>query len=246
MASFVYTYSELYNRVSKFLGTYGSSGPTTEAKTEAQEFVKSGLAKFLSYYDWSFRRKYTTLSFAADQWEYELPTNFGGIRTQFQYTSQTGYPPLEERAEGEILELRSYGENSSYPMYYAIRAGNYDPEVGQRYELIVWPTPQSSYTVYYSYYYMPPMLSNDDDVPMAGTEHAETILKFCLAAAESEGDEMGDGPQSAAAMECMANSIRIDKMREPRQLGPLTDGRGMSPWQVARGGTRINDVSYNL
>jgi len=231
--------------VSKFLGTYGSSGPSGTDLTDAQDFTKSGYLRFLTRYDWSFRRRYTSLSFVSGIWEYELPQDFGGIRTPFIFTSQSGYPALSERSVDEIINLRSAGDNSSYPMYFAIRAGRHDPETGQRYEAIFWPTPSSALSVYYSYYYMPPMMSNDADVPMGGAEHAETILKFCLAAAEEEGDEES-GVQAAAAEACLADSVRMDKLKDARQLGQYYSGSDVSAWEMARGSTRINDVSYTL
>jgi hypothetical protein len=242
--SMQYSYSELYNRVSKYLGTYGSSGPDTDGTTEAKEFVKSGYLRFLTAYDWTFRRRYASLSFESGVYEYDLPQDFGGLRTPFQFTAQTGYPPMEERAEAEIMELRGYGENSSYPQYYAVRSGKYAPETGQVYEIIVWPTPDSTYTAYYSYYYMPPMMSNDNDVPMGGAEHSEAILKYCLMVAEEEGDEQ-PGPQAAAAQTLLADSIRIDKRREPSRLGPMTEMGSYSPWEIARGSTRVNNVTYD-
>jgi hypothetical protein len=245
MATMMYPYSTLYNRVSKFLGTYGTSGPSGTDLTDAQDFVKSGYLQFLTAYDWTFRRRYTTLSFESGTYIYELPEDYGGIRTRPQFTDQTGYPPLTERADAEIMELRSYGENAGYPEYYAIQAGSYAPETGQRYEFKVWPTPNSDWTVYYSYYLMPPMMSNDTDVHMGGAEVTECVKAFCLAAAEGESDET-IGPQKQLAMDELNKAIGLDKKREPKSLGYMGDFNRVSPWEVARGSTRINDVNYNV
>jgi hypothetical protein len=245
MASMQYTYADLKNRVSRFLGTYGSSGPTGTDLTDVEDYVRSGYLKFLMRYDWTFRRKYTSLSTQTGQNVYSLPPDYGGMRTPFQFTEPTAYPPMEERAESELAELQSLGQFNSYPQYYAIRAGAYQPQVGQLYEVMMWPTPNAELTMYYSYYWMPPKLENDTDVPVGGTEHTETVLKFCLAAAEEEADEV-NGVQTQAAERELANSIRIDKMREPRTLGDMNYGRGTTAWEIAREGGRINRVSYNL
>jgi hypothetical protein len=116
MSTMQYQYSELYGRVSKFLGTYGTSGPTGADLADAKAYVKSGYLQFLTAYDWTFRRRFTTLSFASGTYIYELPMDFGGMRTQPQFTEQTGYPPMTERSDGELEELRSYGENAGYPL----------------------------------------------------------------------------------------------------------------------------------
>lgn len=242
--SMAYTYSTLYNRVSKLLGTYGSSGPSGTDLTDAQDYVKSGYLRFLTAYDWTFRRRYATLSFESGEYVYAMPQDFGGFRTTFTFDASSGYPPITERSEGELMELRSYGTHSGYPQYFAVRSGKYEPSAGQTYEVVVWPTPDAASTVYYSYYYMPPMMSNDADLPMAGAEHAETILRFCLAAAEEEADE-NQGVHAASAMQLFADSVRVDKLREPRNLGPMNNYGGLSSWEIARGSSRINDVSYN-
>jgi len=243
MVTMQYTYQTLYNRVSKFLGTYGSSGPSGTDLTDAQDFVKSGYLKFLTAYDWTFRRRYTTLSLLSGTYIYELPEDYGGIRTRPRFTDTTGYPPLEERDEQEIEELRSYGTNAGYPTYYAIIAGHYTPETGQRYEIKFWPTPNDSWTLYYSYYYMPAMMSNTTDVPMGGADMAECILAFCLAAAEGESDEV-IGPQKQMALEQLETAKRLDMKKEPKSLGYMGNNYTVSPWEVARGQTRINDVTY--
>jgi hypothetical protein len=245
MATMQYSYSDLYNRVSKFLGTYGSSGPTGTDLTDAKDFVKAGYLQFLTSYDWTFRRRYTTLSFESGTYVYELPGDYGGIRTRPQFTDQTGYPPLEERADNEIEELRTYGENAGYPEYYTIVAGPYAPETGMKYEFKVWPTPNQSWTVYYSYYTLPSMMSNDTDVPLGSADVSECLRAFCLAAAEEESDEAG-GLQRQVADRELGKAIALDKKREPREQGYMGDWGRVSPWEVARGSTRINPVTYNV
>lgn len=245
MATMQYQYSELYNRVSKFLGTYGSSGPTGTELADAKAFVKSGYMQFLTAYDWTFRRRFTTLSFASGSYIYELPADFGGLRTRPQFTAQTGYPPMEERAENEIMELRGYGENAGYPEYYSIVADQYTPETGMRYQFKVWPTPNQTWTIYYSYYTMPAMMSNDTDVPMGSADTSECLRAYCLAAAEEESDEVA-GTQNQVAQRELGKAIMLDRKREPKEQGYMGDFSRVSPWEVARGSTRINNVNYNV
>jgi hypothetical protein len=245
MATMMYQYSDLYNRVSKFLGTYGSSGPSGTDLIDAQDFVKSGCLQFLTSHDWTFRRRYSTITTESGKYIYELPQDFGGIRTKFCFSQETGYPPLGDRSEQEIMELRGYGEYNAYPEIYTIRSGLYDPQGGQRYEVLFWPTPSSEYILYYSFYYMPAMMSNDTDVPMGGAEMSEAIRAMCLAAAEGESDE-AVGPQAQRAQIELAKAIELDKKREPRELGYMGNYSGINAWEVARGSTRINNVNYNL
>jgi hypothetical protein len=201
--------------------------------------------QFLTAYDWTFRRRYTTLAFQASSYVYELPEEYGGIRTRPQFVAQTGYPPMEERADNEIEELRSYGENAGYPEYYAIVAAKYTPETGQRYEFKVWPTPNQNWTIYYSYYMMPEPMVNDTDLPLGSADTAECLRAFCLAAAEEESDEVA-GVQAQIAQRELGKAIMLDRKREPKEQGYMGDFNRVSPWEVARGSTRINNVNYNV
>jgi hypothetical protein len=245
MATMQYTYQNLYDRVSKFLGTYGSSGPTGTDLQDAKDFVKSGYMQFLTAYDWTFRRRFATLTLEGGKHIYEMPQDYGGLRTKFCFNRETGYPPLDDRSEQEIMELRGYGEYRTYPEVYTIRSGVYDPQGGQRYEVLFWPTPSSDYVLYYSYFYMPPMMSNATDVPMGGAEVSEAILRMCIAAAEDEGDEVL-GVQAQKAQNELAKAIDQDKQREPKQLGYMGNNYGLNAWEVARGSTRLNNVNYNV
>jgi hypothetical protein len=148
---------------------------------------------------------------------------------------------LTEKTQG----TRSYGENAGYPEYYAIVAGEYTPETGMRYQFKVWPTPNNSFTIYYSYYSMPEMMSNDTDVPVGFADMSECIKAFCLAAAEEESDEEA-GVQAQTAQRELGKVIMLDRKREPHQLGYMSDRDRVSPWEVARGSTRINNVNYNV
>jgi len=201
--------------------------------------VKSGYMTFLTAYDWTFRRRYATLTTESGRYVYEMPEDFGGLRTPFHFSEESGYPPVRETSEGVLMEYRGYGENNSYPENFAIRAGHYSPETGQVYETMFWPTPNSDHVLYYSYYMMPPMMGNDDDVPMGGQEHSECILRFCLAAAEQEQDE-SQGVQSKEIGNHLQRSIAMDKLKEPRNVGRI---KNMSAFEVARGSYRINDIT---
>lgn len=245
MASMMYTYQDLYNQVSKHLGTYGSSGPSGSDLTEAQDYVKSGYLRFLGAYDWTFRRRYTTLSTESGVEVYELPREFGGFRTRPRFSQRSGYPPLEAISEAEWQELRELGEYNSWPLKFCTRAGHYDPTDAQRWEVCFWPTPNAAFTLYYSYYYMPPALSDDTDYPMGGAEMAEAILASCLAAAEQRGDEAA-GVQTERSVQLLSDAISLDKSREPSHMGYMGNGSdGLTAWDIARGSTRINNVTYN-
>jgi hypothetical protein len=245
MSQMYYTYADLYNAVGKHLGTYGDSGLTGADLTDAQDYVKSGYKRFLMAYPWSFLRKNSSISLLAGEYSYDMPEDFVNILLPFTFTGESGYPPMDERSENEIMELRNYNEISSWPQYYAFRYSQYSPEVGQRRQVIFWPTPDSDYSLYYTYRFEPAALSNSTDYPIGGSEMAECILQFCLAAAENRGDE-SLGVHSQVLTESLAFAIRLDRAKSPRNLGYSGTDSRMTSREVARGSYRVNDVNFNL
>ncbi len=246
MANMQLTFQDLYNRVSKFLGTYGSSGPSGTDLSDAKDYVRSGYMSFLLSYPWSFLRKTTTLSTETGVYVYQLPTDFRDLRGSrtLNFSANSSYPPVTETGEDEVNEQRAINISSSYPQLFAIRTGDYSPETGQRYEMIFWPMPDATYVLTYPYTIMPAAMANTTDIPIGGIETTEVIKEFCLAAAETEADEVTGVHSNLAQME-LVKAITADKERAPRHLGSMS-GRRPSAWEYARGSTRINDVVYNV
>lgn len=237
----------MYQRVQRFLGTYGTSGADTDSddETESKYFVDKGYRRFVTAYTWTWSRKYASLNTQNAVESYELPEDFRSIRTPFTFQGQTGYPPLIERTVDELKEMINYGTFISYPQYYGFRTGEYNKETGMRYEVVFWPFPDTTYNMYYSYYFMPEKLEAASDIPIGGAEAAECIMQMALAVAEEEGDEVA-GIQAAAAEKVMQRCILMDREREPKTVGYDMGEQTHSAWQIARGTTRINNVNYTV
>lgn len=244
MASLALSFSELYNAVSKFLGTHGDSGPTGTALTDAKDTVYSGYRRFLTSYDWTFLKPYDKIITVSGTWEYELPTDFSSMAGTFQYSANSVYPPLEERSVDEIVDFKAVNDYSSYPEFFAIRTGRYHKETGMNYEVIFFPKPNAAYTFSYRYNRMVDKLVNDADIPIGGAEMSELIKQMCLAEAESSQDEKLDTQEKKVAFLFEA-AIKRDNKRRPKTLGYNAGGQRLSAWEIARGSYRVNDVVYD-
>lgn len=243
MASHMYTFADLYKRVSRFLGTYGTSGPSGDDLITAKEYTNSGYFTFLGINSWTFLRANTSLSTASGQWEYELPEDFREFVGGINYSQTDYYPPLEERSLDYILAARSEGQISSYPQYYAQRMGKYTKETGQRKELVLWPEPNGVWKLYYTYRMNVPRLTGDDDCHIGGADMTEAVLAFALAAAELEADGQ-PGAWAQKAAEAAGAAIMLDKGRNPRRLGMLSDDGTIRTYGAERGPFRVNNVTY--
>jgi len=246
MASLILTFSDLHNRVARYLGTYGTSGASGSDLTDAKEAVHQGYRRFLGAIDghqWSFLKRSASISLISGQWQYDLPNDFTELVVPFHFSVNSGYPPPDERSEDFIIQARAESSPSSYPEYFNIRAGTYSKETGQNYEVIMWPTPNSAYVWIYSYLIFADKLSGDDDIPVGGPEISEVIAQCCLAAAESEIED-NIGKQEGKATKMLAEAVKKDANRSPRNLGYNLDGRGIDRRALARGEYRLNDVNY--
>lgn len=245
MANLILTYKNLYDRVSKFLGSYGSTGATGAELEQAKQAVDDGYRRFLTSHDWSFLKKTTTLGLKSGKWEYNLPDDYRAITVPFHFSEGSGYPPLTNDTEDHIMQARTEVETSSYPQIYAERTSSYSPEHGTVYQVIFWPTPDSDYTLFYTYKFMPPAMSNDSDVPVGLAEMSELIKEMCLAEAEAFFDD--DAPtkiHDSKASQLLDTAIRNDVVRHSRHAGSLNTG-SVSAREFARGSYRVNNVVYN-
>lgn len=245
MATLALTFQDLYNRVAKFLGTYGSSGPTGANLTDAKEITNDAYNKFITAHDWTFLKPSQVLDTITNQYVYDLPEDFYHVLTNIQFDVGTTYPPIQEVSVDALREMRSINNIRSWPTYYAIRPTKHENEVGQRWEIMFYPTPDAAYTLHFRYRMLVSKLVNDDDIPIGGVEHAQLLKHMAIAEAELDKEKV-IGPQSQHADRMLNGAITEDSKRSPHRLGYNGNGIANDPWDIARGSYRINDVDYNL
>jgi hypothetical protein len=245
MASLVYVFSDLYGAVAKYLGTYGSAGPTGSNLTDAKAVVNDAYARFLSAdggYRWSFLDENGVLVTMAGDYIYQLPDTFESLCHPFQFDQATGYGGPQGRPLDYILSLRADGTaETGWPELYSIQAGKYDPKFGQKREVVFYPTPDAAYTLLYRYRFMPPKLENDTDVPIGGPELAGLLKQFCLAECESQKDK-ASGVQEAKLATMLAMAIARDSANKPHTIGHNSDGNTGSYWSEVRSSWRVNNI----
>ncbi len=150
---------------------------------------------------------------------FRLPDDFGYLLGRPTFASTEAYYPLDMIGEGQIRQLQQTNATSGKPLYGATQPQTTDGTVGQRWDLMVWPTPGSTFNLTYRYHVLVSTMDASTVVrPYGGAAHSETILESCLAVAEErENDERG--LHGAAYMENLAASIEYDKRLGPQTLG---------------------------
>jgi len=159
-------------------------------------------------------------------------------------TADAMYGPISLSTAAEVRRRLATSSTFSYPEIVGVRPKEFDATVGQRYEAVFHPVPDAAYTYWYSYRVTPEMISTDNLYPLGGTEHGETIMEACLAAAERA--EVGEASLHAAEFGLLLqNSLSIDKLHHaPSSLGvegPQEGGDSM----VASGRPRRSQIYWD-
>ena len=232
MATLDLTYSEVYTKVAEYLGL--GSSPTGTDLTKVKDIVKRGYRKFLmpvdmstaskrtapKPYRWSFLRQTTTLATTAGIDTYDLPDGYNGLIIPLTHTTDETFNPNEVPLE-TIYIKKSQSQSDSYPLYFAVKDKDFDPQIGRQKELIFYPVPNQEYTYYYTYRFMPLAPVEDSDYFVGPIGSSEVILETCLAIAElQEKDQIG--VHNAEADRLLQQFIGDDK------LGALVSNIGSS------------------
>lgn len=198
------TYLEIYTAVSNYLGL---GNPTTKAAEliTVKNIVKRGYRKFLMPVDastgskntapkpfrWSFLRQTTTLSTVAGQETYILPSGYNGMVIPLKHQTDETFNPVEVPL-AVIYQRKSESTSDSYPLYFAIKEGDFSKAIGRVRELMFFPIPGLVYDYYYTYWFMPEAPVEDEDLFVGPVGGSEAILECCLAVAElQEKDQLG-------------------------------------------------------
>lgn len=202
-------------------------------------------------YQWTFLRPMGTLTTTSGTWEYELPSECGGIEGDITYVTTTGsYCGIPLVSEYKIREKRQtvVGQTGS-PQMAAVRHKAHSGTKGQRLEVLFWPTPDAAYELEYRMVAYPNAITPESPWPYGGAVHAQTLLQGCLAQAELSRDGTM-GVQTAAYEKLLAASVSADsQLQRPEYLGYNGDnsdrmGSVGSRLRRPNSGVTYNNVLY--
>lgn len=205
---------------------------------QVQTALEIGLRKFYApivlpgekySHEWSFLKPLAQISTVSGVHTYPLPDDFAMISGPLTFAPATTslYPPVEVMGEEYVRYRRQHTEASARPAMACVQPVLADDGT-TRYELSLWPTPDTSYTMFYRYQINPHQLSDDVSLPIGGQVHAQTALEACLSAAE-EMNGIGQGLHSARFLDCLRASVSHDrKVSSPETMG--YNGDGVEPW----------------
>jgi len=153
--------------------------------------------------------------------EYDLPTAFEAIEGDLCYEigQSDYYPPIRQKHDGEIRRLCQDDPYLNRPLYYGIRSVEFDPTVGSRRHLVLYPTPDAAYVLKARMKLRSTMIDITNQYPVGAESLSQLITEACLAAAERNYDEQ-DGKHTKRFMDLLPLAIAADmEMTSPTSLG---------------------------
>ena len=169
---------------------------------------------------------------------YDLPDDFAGMESPLTFEPEEAYVPVKIVSEVRIRAYWQRHTETTYPRWAAIRARSCDGSAGQRYEILFAPLLDDLYVLEYQYLALLSSLTTGNPYPLGGADHADTIIKSCLAAAERfvNGER---GVEYEAFMEALAASVYRDRQAHtPHSLGIHSPGSGLHR-------RRVTGITYN-
>lgn len=221
------TYQDMQKRVARYLG-YGevSTAWSEEQENQLERIVVDGVRQFLTpdtvvihgrevSHEWSFtKRRNGSIDTVAGTTEYEFPAGVGAdIIGPMTFSADSGYPPLVRVTDGDIRRMRSESDDQGRPRVWCVRILNFggvgEPAV-QRIDL--YPTPDAVYTLSFQtqQQWNEPFAGDLITSPASPPFFDEAILSSCLAVAEREFEDGGNGIHQQEYQRKLSTAVRRD------------------------------------
>jgi len=223
------------NSVESLIGEHMGYGSNPEAWSASElakvtEAVVQGKRCFLvpeplegekHTHKWSFLCPVESLNLESGKYTYDLPVDFAGLNgpITFAPASHVIYPPLRIVGDYELRQrLQVSTTASSRPQRGSIRVKNSVNE-STRWELVVWPVPDTSYEIQFQYRVSPERF----DVNHGGPDHFQTILEACKMCADSLMKKKSS-PHRELFLQRLKASVSYDQqLSAPDELGYNSD-----------------------
>ena len=248
----------LQRQVGKYMD-YGYNAAIWDDEQEqaVQEMIDEGIRQYYfppplppqyaigmrDVHEWSFMRPTWELHSVADQRRYPLPEDFERPISDlcFTETQNDFYAPIKWTSASRLFKLEFQDNFTTYPQFAAIEPVRSDGDGPQLLQLVLHPTPDSSYELTCQYQAQARRVTAEHPYPLGGQVHGPGILASCLAIAELR--KMGaDGPMYTKFLERLAGNIARDHERQGAALLGY-NGNGSTAF-IGRGEARRSGGLY--
>lgn len=222
------TFAELYADVG--LEVYDNTAPTGADLTNAKRLVNLGYRQLVAEADWKCLHPEATLALTTgSDGNFDLPAGFAYMEADpIFYAADSGLVNILHATRTAILTARAGSTSGTYASMWAIQPKTFTKTTGQRWELMLWPTPGTALTVTLQYALNPADMSDDAEYPVGGNTFNLAVRAYALRAAERD-KRIANGPRAVEAQEALQAAILEDVRERADGPIPITCGRRPSP-----------------
>lgn len=193
---------------------------TSSTEYTVSEFVSSTSLKVTG--DASSETSGDTVT-VTDVGDYDLPDAFGRLDGPVQYATETGVVNIRQTNWSVILTARQRSSGTAgHPTICGVRPKAIDATVGQRYEILFYPQPDSIYALKLRYAVLPDAMTAGNLYALGGAEHTETLLASCMDQAQRRLNDSIADKQIDYKNKLMA-SIQRDLRHGAEHSGQMRD-----------------------
>lgn len=126
--------------------------------------------------------------------DYRLPDDFGGVASDMVFDQALGWGPLKWTSPEVVEQERNARTTTGKPSIAAVKPVSTDGSGGQRWNLMVFYTPDQAYTMNYAYSVLPDApIASTNEYLYGGAKFGEAIMAACRAACEMETTDRQGG-----------------------------------------------------
>lgn len=228
---------EILSALRRYL-TYARTGSLeTDQQSDIDDCIKAGENLFYkgtrlpgesTVHRWSFSEPEMAISVTANDNSYDMPDDFSGFNSSELSVILSGRTaePVKltnmDRIRQLQVEYPSY--TAEFPLEAAVNLKARAQTTGQRFELILWPTPTLAHTLRGTYLSNPSAIADATPYPLGGQPHGQTLKEACLAVAERDMNDIDQGPHFKEFMRLMFDSVALDRsLTTPKYFGQNLD-----------------------
>lgn len=208
---------------------------TTDEAATIDEAIRRGLALYYhppilpghsAAYVWTWLKPIWYVQTVAAQRAYALPDFFERFDGQLFYRSQSQpYSPIKLTSLQYISERQTDGIETGPPCLAALEPIMGEGAGTQRFQLVLYPTPDAAYDLGAIIVAKQTMLNDSNPIPLGGDAHAELLTLACLAKLGEilDNDQGSYMPQFMARL---AADISLDARRAGAWHGNMGEANG--------------------
>ena len=248
------SYSDLLVEIGVFLGYSPDTTARSPVQTaEVDRYVQAGVRQFYyppavqgveAGYTWSFLSPNASIATTVDIGEQDLPDGLGRILGDLFYRDEEHKRSVIQVSEDRIKSCLQHSTDTGTPTFATIRFKEQVDGEGQKLEIVWYPIPDNTYTLYYKYEAHNGKLTDANPYPLGGMRLSELVLASCLSVAEKRANDES-GIHTADFHRLLAAGVALDRKQGAKSYGQMgASSQNSVAWRRDNGYVTYKGVTW--